>query len=853
MIISNTGYFGDFSKYMNRKNTVFVFSNPSDKSEFEKLYESEEVVSENLFIYIGELREKLFYTDKVVLKEEKEQILFYEILDERERDFFKIENYFDSIDIASSFLNFYKELKEWGINKLTLKSENKRKVYEILEEIKVKYEKKLLELDYTNKLFLESPENFNTLFLKGYTDIIFVNHFNFTAFEKEIAGKLDGEFSVEIVNQINEEDYDSTELKIKKARMVFDKDKEVTLYRSDNEILNVFDILERNKNLENLNLLVPDLENEIYFNLLSQSKANVKSKIYLKNTKFYTFFKYILELLESKETHTEDFNINLKKFRNAISNKVFADYYKIDVFFTETIDKIIQYDYIYITRNLLNHLNLNEIFREKMSGIFSDLESMFNTENFLQVLGVMEKFNKSILLDNRFTDDLDKYYEALNEIEAIEKLKIHRDWESYFKPNGANFLKIILKYFDFKEVTLNIKEDSQEIILDDFKSYRNEEKEKIVLFNIHEKNLYDINENLFFLGEREREANGLPGIEELKKNEKFRIFRFLNSAKIIDIYSLEIQDQNIFVSSLAEEIRIENNLKFNEIMFNESNIKSILKEIFDEKKIEYNGSRDDTLYKSGPGSELKIGAYDFRDLRECHYRFYLKKMIGLKEFVEPQEKITSKSLGILIHEVFEKISVIQKEKIMNNLKFDINTTEVEKTVKNVIKNESEKISKKYGNYYEEIIFPIVTESVAVFFKNIEKKIKDGIIVFEPEFKKERQITDNVKIVGKLDLLIETEKEHFIIDFKSGKGKLGQLYFYSNLIYENESAEKIIYNVLDMSFEDKDDGKEFLTLSDMKEVIDDFEKSDKYRRTDDPKNCRFCEYREICRMRYDNMK
>ena len=166
MIISNTGYFGDFSKYMNRKNTVFVFSNPSDKSEFEKLYESEEVVSENLFIYIGELREKLFYTDKVVLKEEKEQILFYEILDERERDFFKIENYFDSIDIASSFLNFYKELKEWGINKLTLKSENKRKVYEILEEIKVKYEKKLLELDYTNKLFLESPENFNTLFLK---------------------------------------------------------------------------------------------------------------------------------------------------------------------------------------------------------------------------------------------------------------------------------------------------------------------------------------------------------------------------------------------------------------------------------------------------------------------------------------------------------------------------------------------------------------------------------------------------------------------------------------------------------------------------------------------------------------
>ena len=304
---------------------------------------------------------------------------------------------------------------------------------------------------------------------------------------------------------------------------------------------------------------------------------------------------------------------------------------------------------------------------------------------------------------------------------------------------------------------------------------------------------------------------------------------------------------------MAEEIRIENNLEFKEIMFNESNIKSILKEMFDENRIEYKSNKDDALYKTGPESELKIGAYDFRDLKECHYRFYLKKMIGLKEFIEPQEKITSKSLGILIHEVFERISTAQKEKIINEMKFDVNGIEVEKTIKDVIKKESEKISKKYGNYYEEIIFPIVTESVTEFFRGLERKIKDRIVVFEPEFKKERQITDSVKIVGKLDLLIETEKEHFIIDFKSGKGKLGQLYFYSNLVYENESAEKIIYDVLNMDVIDKDDGKDFLTMSDMKEVIEDFEKSDKYRRTDDPKNCRFCEYREICRMRYDNMK
>lgn len=853
MKISNIGYLGDFSNYLNKKDTIFIFSNISDKMKFEELYENEDFTKENLFIFINELREKLFYTDKVLLKEEKEQILFFEVLDEREKDFFKINNYFDSIDIASSFLNFYKELKEWDINKLILKNENKKKVYEILEGIKIKYEEKLKKLGYTNNLFLESSDNFNMFFLEGHKELIFINKFNFTKFEKNMIKKIAERFSVEIVNQIDNDDYDNESLKIKNLKMVFEKDKEINLYKSDNEILSIFDILERNKERDSVNLLVPDLENEVYFSLLSKNNVQVKSKIYLKNTNFYIFFKNILELLESNETHLDDFNINLSKFRKVITNKVFSCYYNIDNIFTNYVDKIIAYDYIYITKDLVGTINDNEIFKSKILLIFSDLEKMYNTKNFFEVLDIMEKFNKNKLLDNRFSDDLDKYYEALNEIEAIEKLKIHDGWEKYFKLNGANFLKIILKYFDFKGVTLSIENEEHGIILDDFKTFKSCEKEKLVLFNIHEKNLFDINENLFFLSEKDREINELPSIDELKKFEKFKIYMFLNSAKIIDIYSLEIQEQNIFVSSLVEEIKFENNLEYKSIIFNEGDIKGILSEVFNIEDIKYISQKDDALYKEKLETEIKIGAYDFKDLKECYYKFYLKKIISLNEFIEPQEKITSKSLGILIHEVFERVSISQKDKILENMEFSVNSIEVEKIIKGVIKSESEKISRKYGNYYEEIIFPIVIESVAEFFTSLKKKINDKILTFEPEFKKEREITENIKLVGKLDLLIETEKENFIIDFKSGKGKLGQLYFYSNLLYENANAEKMIYDVLNMNVIDKDEGKDQLSMEDIKSVINDFLDSDKYRRTDDPKNCVICQYREICRMRYDEIK
>ena len=163
MKISNIGYSGDFSRYLGKSNCIFIFENESDRKksielfekanesgksgEIENNYENEVVVlsglseKQNIFIFMNELKEKLFYQDKVVLKEEKEQILFYEILDEYEKNFFKIKNYFDSIDIASSFLNFYKELKDWNIESLVLESRNKKKIYEVLESVKKKYKK----------------------------------------------------------------------------------------------------------------------------------------------------------------------------------------------------------------------------------------------------------------------------------------------------------------------------------------------------------------------------------------------------------------------------------------------------------------------------------------------------------------------------------------------------------------------------------------------------------------------------------------------------------------------------------------------------------------------------------------
>ncbi len=61
---------------------------------------------QSLFLTMEEFKEKLFPVDKLLLKEEKRTIIFYNLLTEAEKERFNINDYFAALTWRLIFFNF---------------------------------------------------------------------------------------------------------------------------------------------------------------------------------------------------------------------------------------------------------------------------------------------------------------------------------------------------------------------------------------------------------------------------------------------------------------------------------------------------------------------------------------------------------------------------------------------------------------------------------------------------------------------------------------------------------------------------------------------------------------------------
>lgn len=82
---------------------IYVFDNTNNMLKAREYYKKPLLQRGSIFITISDLKEKLFPTDRLILKEEKLAVIFYELLTEREKKELQISDYFDAIEFASEF------------------------------------------------------------------------------------------------------------------------------------------------------------------------------------------------------------------------------------------------------------------------------------------------------------------------------------------------------------------------------------------------------------------------------------------------------------------------------------------------------------------------------------------------------------------------------------------------------------------------------------------------------------------------------------------------------------------------------------------------------------------------------
>jgi hypothetical protein len=129
--------------------------------------------------------------------------MFYKALSKNDKEFFNIGSYFQSIELANNFFNFWEEIMEEQISDENIEQVLSYKqtagnwqleTFEQLKKIKTQYYRLLQKEKFTDKIFLHNIDEIQTD--TKLSRIVVVNQFYFTTLEKKILNKFDKEVLV---------------------------------------------------------------------------------------------------------------------------------------------------------------------------------------------------------------------------------------------------------------------------------------------------------------------------------------------------------------------------------------------------------------------------------------------------------------------------------------------------------------------------------------------------------------------------------------------------------------------------------------------------------------------------------
>lgn len=826
------------------------------------------------FIGLGEFKTNLFLSDKMVLREEKQVIAFYRSLSSKNRKELGVESYYDVIDIAANFLNFFKLLKEYRLTEVRDLRKWQKKIYDIFLDIEKNYMKFLSDKNYTDPTFIIKDENYSSKSLNGYRDIVIYNKIHFTPLEKWIVEKLEEDgFTITLKLQMDKEDFCEETLAIKGVNIGVPKTtKKLEVYTVDDEFTELLKVLEIQKKIkdmdgENRTLKIFDANNENY-----KYNSFFNETRYISDLPIFSLLEGLHKLLSTLEEIEGELALELHTVVDIIKGDEISKYYKI---VPEDFDKfkvLVNEGYKYLTKYVIAERLGDENFIYR---IFEDIEQMKTYDNLKkwteELTFSTEQLEK--VLDG--SENIGKYFEALSEIEVIEDLDVVDGWKNFFGQGktAEGLLKLILKYLEFKEISSNLDTISKKQGLEDIKTTRSK---NLLLMNVSDSFIPKNKQNTFLFTEQQKKNLGLKGVDEIRLEEKYNLFRAVMSSENTTILAIKNMGSDSSLSPFVEELLGQFKVKSKHLKQPLENYLELIR--LDSKVEKIDG--DEKLFEGEKPTEMKfeteelknpfgITAYMCDELFNCKYKMYLRYLVKLnREELEVERDLTRREYGNLAHELFEavlkKIELTRDYSLLEEGGIEVDI--VMGVLEELVGRRRLKLPRLNERYYREIIYKNLADSVGEFFRRISKELPGkeikGLLI-------EKLLKGDIKnktigIVGraKADLIIKTDRMDYIIDFKTGNLNERQLDFYSILhAGEADLTEKYIFNVDKGSLEKskkiklvKDeigrnkidpDGKE-RKLGVLEIELKEFLNSGIFERNKTSK-CDRCEYLDICKV------
>jgi hypothetical protein len=836
--------------------TLFLFPTQASKKQAIRLYQKGWDFTPSKFMTMQEAKKSLFNASMPILREDRRTIAFYRSLDTKSQEFFKCRDYGQSIKLAHNLFEFWEEMNEELItDKQILEVISgglysqlwQEETFQYLQRMRTNYQNLLAKLNLTDIIFVAKKENLTFETIQSFDRIVVVNQFYFTGIERYILNQI--EKDIVIYSQMPEGHRSKENLSITadiSARDIKDsKMQDVTIVQAKDSFSMISELFHRLSKSRISTIVDFHFPAQPYASFFSPEYFANRSQVNFSSTSIYLFFKHCYTLTSSLVISKSSLPplIPIQTLLDAFSSKEFISYFLRDLKENEAVQQKLQAYIFELIDNDYQYIDIDGKFFELHATpqeccdvftiVFNFIKRLLNVKAISELVSLIDApdgIQISELLsetEEAYSDILEVFYTKLGNFADLEKVGVISDWEDLFSQAprqnkeiavSTGILRLFIEYMKPHRITFSTnRKDSYTITT--LEDTRNLEYENIAVLNVLEGILPPARRTPFLLSENQRMELGLKTYEDIKRRDKYYLFRLLAQSTHPIIFTYTNQDKDIERSSYIEELLLDlpDKVKVHECSgasymdIYEDFLDSTSPFLLPDEKL----SEQEDFYAipfdmeaDFPDHKIILTYYNWQLLEANPFMFYLKDVMGIKpRQIEIVQDFSEKFIGTIAHEIFARIwehliNVYQGNRIHTNFLYT-GKNYVEKAFQSVVRIRKDiyyKIPHNYSKFYfNEIFAPILKDGIINFYLELHNNLQlsDKKILILPErkdsIKKEFLSLPSslaVYLKGRADLRIETDHTKYIVDYKTGSSRDKQKYETQLLIYE------LLYYLLD---------------------------------------------------------
>ncbi|HPG40647.1 MAG TPA: PD-(D/E)XK nuclease family protein [bacterium] len=689
--------------------TVFIFPNERSKKaamhKFQQLWE----FSDTRFITMEELKEQLFISTLPVLREEKRTLAFFDSLTPNDRRHFKINNYFQSIELANNCFNLWQEFNEECaaakaetalLNENLANTDWQILTWQRLQAIKQQYSRHINSIGFDDPVFVYHQANLNDSFLQHYERFVFANQFYYTTLEKTIIERLGAlEKIIVIYYQLPERLVNKQDLSIQPFQLPD------LLPEMQTESIHIFT---GHNDFTMMVALARQMEEQrpgqivnIGFNKNPWSRFLSPDQFALGNSKTFTscsiyrFFTALYQMVDGLlwESQGKKLLLPLQNLLNSVLCEDFFFYFSGGQSAAEqqtSHEATLKYLYTLIDLEYkYTDLRLEYFHQIHPSPALTCLTNMLQfVQDFIQVNTIRDlitRFDataggidlKKILLPQELhnTNIIEVFYAMLADFVSSEEIGLAGNWQHYFPTNNpflknlqtaGGLLRLFLDYMKPKTFLPLQRNKAQRTEIASLLDTRNLSFPAVAILNVTEGKIPQSRQAQFLFTDRQRKLLGLKTFEDIRLRDKYYFFRLALTSRQVSLYTQINNEKNVEVSSFIEELLLyfpQDKLSVTDVR--ETACRAVYRQIFTDNNYRVN---DKLIYQPDfyrlpcniqtdfSPSGLLLTFTSCKDLQTNPFIFYIRHIAGLDEWQKQvANDLSPRLLGNLTHDILSQI------------------------------------------------------------------------------------------------------------------------------------------------------------------------------------------------------